>query len=120
MNKQKLPKQTTTQDYFLFQLTFRLCLFFLLFLIVMLLFYVVGNFQQLLDTTQHFILVLSSAVSIALVLFTVIGTVESIVCLCISKHRKYWGYFFFFLIVAVLSAAVLVFLRTVTFISAGL
>lgn len=110
----------THERYFLFQLTFRSCIFLCLLLLVLLLFYGAGNFQQFLDSTQHFVLILSSAVSIALALFSFALTIESIVYFIISKQKFYLINLIVFIFITVISTALIFVLRAITFLSAGL
>lgn len=110
----------THERYFLFQLTFRSCIFLCLLLLVLLLFYGAGNFQQFLDSTQHFVLILSSAVSIALALFSFALTIESIVYFIISKQKFYLINLIVFIFITIISIAILFLLRSITFLSSGL
>lgn len=119
-DKNESPIKKTHERYFLFQLTFRSCIFLFLLLLVLLLFYGTGNFQQFLDSTQHFILILSSAVSIALALFSLALTIESIVYFIISKQKTYLIYLVAFIFITVISTALIFVLRAITFLSAGL
>ena len=110
----------THERYFLFQLTLRSCIFLFLILLVLLLFYGAGNFQQFLDSTQHFILILSSAVSIALAMFSFALTIESVVYFIISKQKFYFIFLIIFIFITIISIALLFLLRSITFLSSGL
>lgn len=113
-------QQNKPETTFLFRLTFRAYLFLLLMLIVLTLFYVMGNFQQFLDSTQHFNLLLSSVVSIALIFFSFIGLVESIVYSITTKQKKFIFYAALFLLTLIIVTVVLLLLRTIIFLAAGL
>lgn|SRR5574344_311140 len=110
----------TNERKFLFWLTFRAFLFLSLMLVVLTLFYVMGNFQQFLDSTQHFILLLSSIVSIALLFFSFAGLIESIFYLITLKQKKYIFFIILFIVTLIAVSLLLLLLRTITFISSGL
>ncbi len=74
---------------YLFKLTNRTSLFLFLMLVVLTLFYVSGNFQKFLDSTQSFILVLCSFCAISLFLLSIAGFIESITLFFSVKIKSF-------------------------------
>ncbi len=105
---------------FLFRLTGRFTLFFFLQLILFLLFYVSGNYQHFLDTTQNLILFLCSAISIILILLSLTGLLLSIVFFTIQRKAFYWVYFSCYLFILLTVPAIFIALRVLTILSRGL
>jgi len=105
---------------FLFTLTFRSFCFFFLLLSVFVLFYISGNYQEFLDSTQHFILVLCSTISIALMLFCIAGTLESLVYFILTKKNKYVIFLIVYIFVFIVSTLLLLAVRTISSLSAGI
>lgn len=70
----------------LFKLTRRTALFFFLFLCVLILFFVIGNYQQFLDSDLRLILKTAAASAYALACFSAAGLAEGIVFLFLDKN----------------------------------
>ena len=110
----------TIDKSFLFKLTGRTSLFFALLLLVLVFFYLSGNYQNFLDTTQAFTLFMCSADCIVLFLFSLAGIIESIGLFFVSRKKRYWIFFGVFFISGIISAAVFMALRTVSILSLGI
>lgn len=83
-------KSKSISNSFLFKLICRTTLFLALFLVVLISFYISGNYQNFLDSTQLFILFLCSADTIGLLLFSIAGFFVSIFRLILTGKKKYW------------------------------
>lgn len=109
-----------TDNTFLFKLTWRTSLFLFLLLAVLFLFYLSGNYQNFLDSTQLFVLFLCSIICIFLFLFSAAGILESIFLFFSTMKKRYWIYFACYVLSLILSGAFFVALRTISKISLGL
>ncbi len=120
--KQKKKINLTEKEYTssLFSLTQRSVIFLALMLFALVLLYVSGNFQQFLDTTQKFILILCAITAILQVLISIAGTIESFILFFISKQKRYWIYFALYLLCAVIASLCLIIFRVLTYLSDGL
>lgn len=105
---------------FLFKLTCRTGLFLGLFLVVLFSFYLSGNHQNFLDSTQLFILFLCSLDSILLFLFSLSGLLESVVLFFISQKKRYWIYFSIFLLGLIVSAGMFFLVRVISILTHGI
>ena len=85
----KEPSQER-QNSLLFTLTQRFSLFLAGALIMSMLLYVTGNFQQFLDGTQEIILIIASISSLGLIIFSAAGIIQSIVFGIVYKHKRFW------------------------------
>ena len=114
------PKnQTQISRSFLFKLTCRTSLFLALMLLALITFYLSGNYQNFLDSTQMFILFLSSADCVILFLFSIAGTMESATLFFISRKKRYWIFFALYVLGIVVSAGLFIVLRILSMISFG-
>jgi hypothetical protein len=105
----------------LYQMTLRTVLFLFLFLSALILFYIIGNYQQFLDSNQKTILLLATITAILLVSFSSAGFLESLFYLI---KRDYTGHCLSYIIRMVLmvfsaatGTAVMFFTRTISFLS---
>ncbi|MBQ0039910.1 MAG: hypothetical protein KBS64_05745 [Treponema sp.] len=118
MAKNSTPSTLTKS--FLFKLTGRTSLFFALLLIILMTYYISGNYQNFLDSTQRFILFLCSADCIILFLFSIAGIIESVTLYFISLKRHYWIFFAIYILSTAISLAVFIAVRAVSILSLGL
>ncbi|MCH5294564.1 MAG: hypothetical protein J1F14_01485 [Treponema sp.] len=103
----------------LFAITWRSTLFLAFSLVFFLLFYVSGNRQNFLDSTQNFILFVCTLFSILLSLISLAGLVESVALSLLNHKTRYLLFLAAYILCLVLSAAVTVILRVITFLSMG-
>ncbi len=117
--KKQNPKEKTPRP--IFELTSRVTLFFFMILIVLIILYVAGNYQQFIDANQRLILYTSAIVSALLFLFATAGFVESIGLIIVTGKENFpWFYILLFFLTMIFSAAVLVILRVISFLSGGI
>lgn len=115
-----IKEKKTRKSSSLYHFNSRTSIFLWLFLLAMLLFYVIGSFQQFLDSTQQQILLLSFFITIVLCFFSVTGFVQSFIYIFSVRKKKYLIYTLLYIFSIILSAAVLVFLQTLNFLAAGI
>lgn len=78
MEKQKNNKPQQQRMPLLFRLTRRCVLFFLLLLVSNLLFYITGNYQLFLDSSQSLLLFLATGASLTLAFFAICAAAEAV------------------------------------------
>ncbi len=116
----KRMKKRLSDNTFFFRLIWRFTLFLTLFSAVLLSFYLSGNFQQFLDSTQRFILLFCSIACAMLAFFAAVGVFDSIIMFYQNRELKYIRSFFTFLILLALAAAIVLSLRIISSLSLGL
>lgn len=104
----------------LFKLMCRTSLFLFLMLTQSFILYITGNIQEFLDSTQTFILLVCSMLSVTIVLISIYGLVESVVLFFLHKLKRYWIYFSLFFMSALISAFIFIFSRGVIYLSKGI
>ena len=103
----------------LFMLTRRMILFLSLLLCVLILFYVVGNYQFFLDSSQKIVLRSAAVTASTLFIISVSGIIETILCIVFLKNKRM--YFIIHLVIAqLLSIASLILFRIIDIVSTGL
>ena len=106
----------------LFMLTRRTILFLSLLLCVLILFYVVGNYQFFLDSSQKIVLRSAAVTASALFIISVSGIIETILCIVFLKNKRM--YFIIHLVLIfiaqLLSIASLILFRIIDIVSTGL
>lgn len=120
MPQKAFPGRYLSDNSFLFRLTKRFTLFLLLQALVLLACYISGNFQNFLDSTQRFILLLSSVNAVMLVFFAAAGAAQSFLLIFITKKKRYALWFLAYLILLGADAAAFILLRGIHYLSAGL
>jgi hypothetical protein len=105
---------------FLFRLICRFSLFLSLLLFVLVLFYISGNFQQFLDSTQIFTILSCTLVSVMLFFFSIAGFFDNIVMLILSHRKRHLLYALVFILLTACSAVAFIVLRSLSFLSSGL
>ena len=120
MRQHTFPGRYLSDNSFLFRLTKRFTLFLLLMALVLLACYVSGSFQGFLDSTQHFILLLSSLNAVMLAFFAAAGATESFFLIFIARKKRYLLWFLGYLVLLCADAAVFMLLRGITYLSEGL
>ncbi len=98
----------------------RVILFFFTYLIVLSVFYVLGNFQNFLDSSVRIILFSMSICSILLVIFCVYGTVLSLIFTVAERRISYIPFLLTDIVFGCIGAALLVFSRGILFLSSGI
>lgn len=86
----KNEQNQENRNIFLFNLTHRFSLFLTGALIMCILLYTAGNFQQFLDGTQEIILILASISSLVLIIFSAAGIIQCIVFGILYKQKRFW------------------------------
>lgn len=106
----------------LFMLTRRMILFLSLLLCVLILFYIVGNYQFFLDSSQKIVLRSAAVTASALFIISVSGIIETILCIVFLKNKRM--YFIIHLVLIfiaqLLSIASLILFRIIDIVSTGL
>ena len=106
----------------LFMLTRRTILFLSLLLCVLILFYVVGNYQFFLDSSQKIVLRSAAVTASTLFIISVSGIIETILCIVFLKNKRM--YFIIHLVLIfiaqLLSIASLILFRIIDIVSTGL
>lgn len=74
----------------LFRLTRRTILFLFLFLVVLILFFIIGNYQVFLDSSQKIILQTASFAATALSIISLAGMVETVFCIIQKKGKRFF------------------------------
>lgn len=106
----------------LFMLTRRMILFLTLLLSVLILFYIIGNYQMFLDSSQKIILRSAAVTASALILFSISGIIESIICLVLYRNKRLYHIIHLILIfiTEALSIGFLLLFRIIDIVSTGL
>lgn len=106
----------------LFMLTRRMILFLFLLMTGLICFYLIGNYQQFLDSSQKIILNACAITAVGEILFSLMGTVESILCLVLRKDARLYHSIHLVLIVisGLYGTAFLILFRVISIISTGL
>lgn len=118
--KLKTKREKAKKSGNLFHFNCRTVVFLWLFLIALLMFYVAGSLQQFLDSTQERIVLTSFFATIVLCFFSVTGLIQCIVSIFSKRPKKYIIYTLIYIVSLAMSAAVLVFLQTLTFLAEGM
>lgn len=103
-----------------FKLTVRFTVFLLLLLFVLVLFYVSGNYQRFLDSTQRFVLTVSCPISILLCLLSSCGAVLSLAHLVRTGRPRFVLAAVIFIAIALSGAVLFLALRVILMVSSGL
>lgn len=109
-----------SDNSFLFRLTKRFTLFLLLQAIVLIILYVTGNYQNFLDSTLRFIMLVASLNFAMLSFFSLAGLIESFCLIFITKKKKYIAYLFAYIILIFFACISFIILRGISFVSSGL
>ncbi|MBQ5431941.1 MAG: hypothetical protein IIU30_00640 [Treponema sp.] len=83
-------------------------------------FYICGNFQVFLDSTQRFILLLCALISIALLILSLSGVLISIFQFIYNRRKRAWIFFTIYILIAVFSVIIFFISRTVSILSTGI
>lgn len=105
---------------FLFKLTCRTSIFFLLFSISIVSIYITGSYQNFLDSTQFFLLFLSSLNSVILLLFSAAGFIEALTLFFINWQKRYIIYSVLFLVLSILCFIFLITFSSISIIAKGI
>lgn len=105
---------------FLFKLTCRTSIFFLLFSVSIISIYITGSYQNFLDSTQFFLLFLCSLNSVILLLFSAAGFIESVALFFINWQKRYILYSVLFLILSILCFIFLITFSSISIIAKGI
>ena len=82
--------------------------------------YVAGNFQHFLDGTQQLLLLITSVVSLALIIFSAAGIIQCLVFGIAWKSREHWLKIILFVVSEVVSVAVFILSRVIIMLSEGI
>ncbi|MGN0728221.1 hypothetical protein [Treponema sp.] len=104
---------------FLFKLTGRTFLFFLLFSVFLATLYISGTYQDFLNSTQSFILALCSLSCLGLFIFSAAGIIQSAVFFFVTKRKSYWIFFAIYFTACIFSSAVFVAARIISIAAKG-
>lgn len=106
----------------LFMLTRRTILFLSLLLCVLILFYVVGNYQFFLDSSQKIVLRSAAVTASTLFIISISGIIETILCIVFLKNKRMYFIIHLLLIfiAQLLSIASLILFRIIDIVSTGL
>ncbi len=104
---------------FLYKLTGRTTLFFFLLLAVLLVFYVSGTYQDFLDSTQSFILFISSGAAAFLAFLCAGGTIISLVMLARHRLKRYIAFAAAYILTGSIASVIFIVLRAVSILSLG-
>jgi uncharacterized membrane protein len=120
MDRKKEPKE---KQPLLYRILRRTVLFLTLFLTSLLLFYIIGNYQEFVDSNQNFILDAATVTAFLLVFFSAAGSAAAAV-LFLRKHtvqHKRYVLSFVWMVSAFAYGFVCMFAaRTINFLSAGI
>ena len=122
MRKTRQNKSEKISLSLLFRQTRRTVLFLFLFLSVLILLYVIGNYQLFLDSTQRLILNTASVTATLLTLLGTSGFIESIFCIIQKKQKRLYYILHSILngLAAVFALLCLVVFRTTVILSTGI
>ena len=118
--KKKAAPKKAKKKFFLFRLVWRTTLFLSSYLAAMFFFYICGNFQVFLDSTQRFILLLCTLISIALLILSLSGVLISIFQFIYNRRKRAWIFFTIYILIAVFSVIIFFISRTVSILSTGI
>ncbi|MBP5436726.1 MAG: hypothetical protein J6Y30_01955 [Treponema sp.] len=118
--KKKTATKKAKKKFFLFRLVWRTTLFLSAYLAAMFFFYICGNFQVFLDSTQRFILLLCALTSIALLILSLSGVLISIFQFIYNRRKRAWIFFTIYILIAVFSVIIFFISRTVSILSTGI
>ncbi|MBP5577759.1 MAG: hypothetical protein J6X67_13495 [Treponema sp.] len=118
--KKKTATKKAKKKFFLFRLVWRTTLFLSAYLAAMFFFYICGNFQVFLDSTQRFILLLCALTSIALLILSLSGVLISIFQFIYNRRKRAWIFFTIYILIAVFSVIIFLISRTVSILSTGI
>ncbi|MBQ2206454.1 MAG: hypothetical protein II413_04540 [Treponema sp.] len=118
--KKKAAQKKAKKKFFLFRLVWRTTLFLSSYLAAMFFFYICGNFQVFLDSTQRFILLLCALISIALLILSLSGVLISIFQFIYNRRKRAWIFFTIYILIAVFSVIIFFISRTVSILSTGI
>ena len=122
--RQKTDKTFSKKDShpFLFRLTNRAVLYLFLLLCGLILFYIMGNYQNFLDSDQSYTLSLCTGTAIALALFSFFSVIESIYYFFLStcKSKIYLVYCVLMCCILFVAITVAIATRSVSFLSEGM
>ena len=82
--------------------------------------FISGNFQTFADSSQRFLLLITSVLAIALVLFSISGFIESLVLFFLQKRKFMIATSVLFLLCAIYAVVIIVFIRIVFWLSGGM
>lgn len=108
------------QNSILYRLCGRATLFTSLLLLVLMVLYICGGYQDFMDSTMDMILMLCSFVCIMLTLLSIYGLIDSIVMFIQTKSKFIWFFFAIYFVLMVASPILLIVFRTVNFLSQGI
>lgn len=117
--KRRFLKKNLDSSY-LFNLTGRFTLFLFMETCVMLLLYLTGNFQSFSDSSQRFILLLTSVTAMTLFLFSMCGFIECIAYRIIKKENGFIMFSFIYLAGALFSFLIIFLIRVLSWLSGGM
>ena len=115
---QKLQRRKRT--FLLYNLVSRAVLCIFIFSLAVFTAYLTGNFQNFLDSTQRYLLRLSSISCVLQSIFCLFALVLSLIMFFVTFNPKYWIYFFIDLILLVLAVAGFVLMYAIAFLSSGI
>lgn len=105
---------------FLYKLTGRFTLYLFLQVSVLFLLFVSGNFQSFADSSQRFLLLITSVLAIALTILSVSGFIESLVFLFLWKRKTLIVLMSLFLLSGAYSVVIIIFVRIISWLSGGM
>ena len=118
--RKKTAKKKTRKNFFLFKLIWRTTLFLSFYLAAMFFFYICGNFQVFMDSTQRFILLLCALTSIALLILSLSGAAISVFHFIYSRKKRAWFFFTVYILIAIFTVPIFIISRTVSILSTGI
>ncbi|MBO4385995.1 MAG: hypothetical protein J5817_03160 [Treponema sp.] len=116
----KTASKKAKKKFFLFRLVWRTTLFLSSYLAAMFFFYICGNFQVFLDSTQRFILLLCALISIALLILSLSGVLICIFQFIYNRRKRAWIFFTVYIFLAIFSVIIFFISRTVSILSTGI
>lgn len=121
-NSKKTIYKYNSSLYFFFRICIRMNLFLFLVQTSLFLFYVVGNFQKILDNSQKLILNLLAIVSVIEFVFSILCIGLNIATFIITqrKKRKMIFYIFLYIFTLIISVAIFFISRSILLLSNGL
>lgn len=105
----------------LYRLTLRAVLFLFLSVIVFCFFYLTGNYLNYLDSSLSLLISVIGITDTALIIFSLVGIIESIIYIILNKSKrlKYTFFLFSVIIILILAIITLVFFSSLTILSQG-
>lgn len=122
INSKKIKYKYNSSTYFFFRIIIRMTTFLFLIQASLLIFYLIGNIQQILDQNQKLILNLLAIVSIIEFTFSLVSLILNVSTFIIVKRkiRKLLIYIFLHFFTMVLSIVTFVLSRAILLLSNGL